>query len=238
VALQQKVIEPVGESRNVFELEYELAARLGFQEKFPWTTNEEWVDYKLKPLGVTLEQLQKEHVVYVTPGVTHQKYRADGFKTASGKVELYSQKMEDVGQDPLPTFRPFEEGPELIEKYPLIGTTRRPGNYVHTRFRDVASLRKLQPDPLLRIHPQDAEARKIADRDTALIESSEGKIQITVVITDETSPGQVIVDFGWGNAWDGGPNVNILTSDQPRCPLSGATPNRRFRCDISRASAS
>ena len=127
----------------------------------------------------------------------------------------------------------IEEGRDLEERYPLIGTTRRPGNYVHTRFRDVASLRKLQPDPLLRIHPRDAEARKIVDKDPATIESPEGAIQATAVVTDETSPGLVIVDFGWGNSWDGGANVNILTSDQPRCPLSGATPNRRFRCEIS-----
>jgi len=236
VALQQKVIEPVGESRSVFELEYELAKRLGLHDQFPWTTDEEWVDYKLSPLGVTVEQLRKEHVVYVTPGVTHRKYHRDGFKTDSGKVELYSQKMEAVGQDPLPTFRPFGEGRELKEKYPLIGTTRRPGNYVHTRFRDVGSLHKLQPEPLLRIHPRDAEARKIAEKDPAVIESPEGTIRTRATITDETGPGLVIVDFGWGNPWDDGANVNILTSDQPRCPLSGATPNRRFRCEISRAS--
>ena len=236
VALQRKVIEPVGESRTVFDLEYDLATRLGLQAQFPWTTNEEWIDYKLNPSGVTFERLLQEHVVYVTPGVTHHKYRTDGFKTESGKVELYSQKLEDVGQDPLPTFRPAEEGRDLKEKYPLIGTTRRPGNYVHTRFREVPGLRKLQPEPLLRIHPRDAEARKIANTDTAVIASPEGTIRTTAVVTDETSPGLVIVDFGWGNAWDGGANVNILTSDQPRCPLSGATPNRRFRCEISSVS--
>ncbi|MEW6671630.1 MAG: molybdopterin-dependent oxidoreductase [Thermodesulfobacteriota bacterium] len=232
VALQRKVIEPLGESRNVFEVEYELATRLELQDRFPWKTNEEWVDYKLGPMGVTFEQLLKEHIVYVGPGVIHQKYRTGGFKTPSGKVELYSQRLADAGQDPLPAFRPFQEGPDLKNKYPLVGTTRRPGCFVHTRFRDVARLNKFQPGPLVRIHPRDAEARKIADKDPATVESPEGVIRATALVTDEIGPGLVIVDFGWGNSWDGGDNVNILTGDQPRCPISGATPNRRFRCEI------
>lgn len=236
VALQRKVIEPLGEARSVFALEYALALRLGLQEQFPWTTDQEWIDYKLRPLGVTFGRLLKEGRIQVTPPLAYRKYLAGDFKTPSGKVELYSQKLADVGQDPLPTFRPIEEG-ELGQKYPLVGTTRRPGGYVHTRFRDVAALRRLQPDPQLRIHPRDAEARKIADNDTAAVESPEGVIRATAVITDETGPGQVIVDFGWGNTWDDGANVNVLTSDRPRCPLSGATPNRRFRCEVSRSTA-
>ena len=96
----------------------------------------------------------------------------------------------------------------------------------------------MQPDPLLRMHPVDAKPRKIGDGDTASVESPEGAISVKVMVTDEIRPGFVILDFGWGNSWDGGPNVNILTSDQPRCPLSGATPNRRFRCKIARTEGS
>jgi anaerobic selenocysteine-containing dehydrogenase len=233
VALQQKVIEPVGESRNVFDVEYALATRLNLQARFPWSSNEGWIDYKLSPLGVSFDQLQQAHVVYVTPGLTYRKYRKEGFKTDSGKIELFSQKLADIGQDPLPVFRPFDDGPDG-KNYPLVGTTRKPGNYVHTRFRDVARLHKIQPEPLLRIHPRDASVRHIADKDTATVASPEGTIQARVVVTEETCPGQVIVDFGWGNPWDDGSNVNVLTSDRQRCPLSGATPNRRFRCDVSK----
>ena len=234
VALQQKIIEPIGESRSVFDVEYELARRLGLKQHYPWTTNEEWINYKLSPLNVTFEELQRLHVIPVTPGIEYNKYSAKGFKTPSGKVELYCQKLKDHNQDPVPVFRPFAESQDLIEQYPLVGTTRRPGNYVHTRFRDVACLRKIQPEPLLRIHFRDARLRNIGDGDLAIVESPEGSISIKAMVTDEIRPGFVVVDFGWGNSWDGGPNVNILTSDQARCPLSGATPNRRFRCEITR----
>lgn len=59
-------------------------------------------------------------------------------------------------------------------------------------------------------------------------------MQATARISDETRIGQVIVGFGWGNPWDGGANVNILTSDRLRCPLSEATPNPRFVCDVKK----
>ena len=234
-ALQQKVIEPPGEARSVFDVEYELAKKLGIEHTYPWTTDEEWINYKLSPLNITFEDLKREHVIYVTPGITLNKYLGNGFKTPSGKIELYSQKLKEHNQDPVPVFRPFAESLELMERYPLVGTTRRPGNYVHTRFRNVASLRKMQPDPLLRIHPRDAGLRNIGDGDLATVESPEGAISIKAMVTDEISPGFAIVDFGWGNSWDGGPNVNILTSDQVRCPLSGATPNRRFRCEVTKS---
>jgi len=237
VALQQQVIEPLGEARSVFEVEHELAKRLGLEHHYPWHTNEEWLNYKLGPLNIDFARLQSQHVIYATPGVGYGKYTEKGFKTPSGKVELYSQKLQDHGQDPLPVFRTDAESPELLERYPLVGTTRRPGNYVHTRFRDVDSLHKIQPEPLLRIHPRDAEVRKIRNGDGATVASPEGVISLKALVTDEIRPGYVILDFGWGNPWDGGPNVNILTSDQTRCPLSGATSNRRFRCEIKRESS-
>jgi len=54
-------------------------------------------------------------------------------------------------------------------------------------------------------------------------------------VTPETRPGMVIIDFGWGNPWDKGANVNILTSDDERDPICSATSNRRFVCEVKRA---
>lgn len=235
VALQRKVIEPVGEARSVFDVEYALATRMGLEKNYPWTTNEGWIDYRLSPSGITFDELRARNVIPLNREVKYGKHVATGFATPTGKVELYSQRLAQVEQDPLPTFRPFEGEADLHETYPLVGTTRRPGNYVHTRFRDVPPLRKRQPDPQLRMHPEDAGRRKIAGGDLCTVESPVGSISLRVEITEGVSAGNVCVDFGWGNPWDGGPNVNVLTSDQPRCPVSGATPNRRFRCQVRAA---
>jgi anaerobic selenocysteine-containing dehydrogenase len=59
-------------------------------------------------------------------------------------------------------------------------------------------------------------------------------IKVKAKVTDEVSPGVVMIDFGWGNPGDQGHNVNILTNDKNRDPISCTTPNRRFRCQVTR----
>jgi anaerobic selenocysteine-containing dehydrogenase len=237
----QKVIEPVGESRPVFEIEYELAKRMGLETAYPWTNTEEWINYRLKPTGITLEKLRQQPVIYTTPPVQHKKYLKNGFNTPSGKVEIYSQKLRDHGYPPLPQYKDLDAGfadqPALLEKYPLIGTSRKPGGYVHTRFRNIPRLRKIEPEPLMRLHPQDAQTRGIKDGDLTAVESPKRKVEIKAKVTTEVLPGVIVIDFGWGNPWDPGPDVNILTSDEDRDPISGSTPNRRFRCQVTKANS-
>lgn len=233
VALRQKVIEPIGESRPVFEVEYELAQRLGLAEFYPWKTTKEWIDYKLKPSGINLEDLKKQPIICVTAPLEYRKYLNNGFNTLSKKVEFFSERLKNHGYEPLPIYRKPAGSPG--DKYPLIGTTRRPGIYVHTRFRNLPMLHKKQPDPLVRLHPQDAQLRGIEEDSWTVVESPQGRIQMKAKVTPETRPGMVIIDFGWGNPWDKGANVNILTSDDERDPICSATSNRRFVCEVKRA---
>ena len=241
VALKPKVIEPVGETRPVFEMEYELATRMGLNTAYPWTNTEEWINHRLKASKITLDDLRKQPIIYATPPLEYQKYLKHGFDTPSGKVEIYSQKLKDHGYPPLPEFKDLDASlaseTASPDNYPLIGTTRRPGAYVHTRFRNIPALQKLEPEPLARLHPQDAQSRKIADADLVAVLSPNGMIKVKAKVTDEVSPGVVIIDFGWGNPGDQGPNVNILTSDKDRDPISCSTPNRRFRCQVTKVNS-
>jgi len=233
VALRQKAIEPIGECRPVFEVEYELARRMGLADTYPWKTIEEWVDYKLKPSGIGFKELLSNPISYVTAPLSYRKYLQKGFATSSGKVEFYSGKLESMGLNPLPIHREPVVVPSA--DYPLNGTTRRQGAYVHTQFRGLPSLRKREPEPLVRIHPQDAAVRGIADGSETEVVSPQGHIRLKALLTEEMQPGLVIIDFGWGNPGDGGVNVNILTADKERDPFTAATPNRRFVCEVRRS---
>jgi anaerobic selenocysteine-containing dehydrogenase len=147
VALRRKVIEPIGECRSVFEIEYELAKRMGLEAAYSWTNNEEWLQYRVQASGISLDDLKNQSVIYVTNPVEYRKYLKSGFDTSSGKVEIYSEKLKHYGYPPLPGYKEydvaFSDQPDLMEMYPLIGTTRRPGAYIHTRFRNIPALRKL-----------------------------------------------------------------------------------------------
>lgn len=237
ICLRRKVVEPPGQARPIMETEYELAHLMGLAETYPWKTTEEWINYRLKPVEVTVSDLEQKTLVHVTPPLQYKKYLKAGFKTPSGKVELSSEKLKNTGLSPLPVYLeppgPFKY-PDLAAQYPLIGTTHRPGNYVHTRFRNIPSFRKLEPEALLRLHPEDAQARGIVSGDKVEIASPEGAVTVKSLVTDKVGPGVVVMDFGWGNPGDGGANVNVLTSDTTRDPFCGATANRCFVCEVKR----
>jgi anaerobic selenocysteine-containing dehydrogenase len=160
-----------------------------------------------------------------------------GFNTQSGKVEFLCQSFEANGYPPFPVYEPPAGEPlgshNTTEKgFSLIGSSRRPGNFIHTRFKYIETLSKMYPDPLVWIHPQDADERGISEGEEVEVTSDQGKIRITSKISDNVKSGHVWVDFGWGNPTDGRAGINSLTSDSYFNPVSGATPNRLFPCEV------
>jgi len=236
VALREKVVEPPGKARSVFEIEYLLAERMGLNRDYPFRGAEEWLDFVLKPSGVTLEGLRQSSIVYASPPVDYRKYGKGGFSTSSGKIECYSPRFGRAGYPALPTFQDPAESPltdpALAKRFSLIGTTKRPAGFVHTKLRNIPVLEKRHPDPHLMVHPADAEKRGIRQNDSVEVESARGSLQVKACITDEVGPGLVAVDFGWGNPSDKKANVNALTSDGVWDPVSGGYPNRLFLCEV------
>jgi len=57
---RKKVIEPLGDCWPDWKFWSELARRMGYGELFPWRTDEELVDFWLKPSGLTREQLTEQ----------------------------------------------------------------------------------------------------------------------------------------------------------------------------------
>jgi anaerobic selenocysteine-containing dehydrogenase len=237
-ALRNKVIEPIGESMPVFETEFELSKRMGLAAAYPWQTTEEWITARLAGSGVTFNDLKEMHIAYTTKPMVYRKYLKEGFKTDSGKVELYSRKFELLGYDPLPEYRDPDEGliaaENMLEKYPLIGTTFRESSYVHSQFRNIPALRKLAPEQCIRMNPADAFGRGLKDGQMATVTSPSGEIKVQAKITEEVPAGLVLIDFGWGNPGDGGANVNVLSDDKVRDPVSCSTSNQRFRCQVAK----
>ena len=236
LALREKVIEPVGESRSVFQTEYELAKRMGIEQSYPFRNAEEWIHFVLEPSHVTLDDLRNNQIVYASPPVVYRKYKEEGFKRESRKVECFSGRFKRSHCQPLPVFQYPEEShrtnPDGSKGYPLSGTTRRPAEFVHTKFRNLPALGNRYPDPLVMVHPDDAGERGIRQNDWVEVKSPRGKIEAKARITEDLKPGLVAIDFGWGNPTDRKASMNALTSDEVWDPVSGGYPNRLFVCEI------
>jgi len=231
--LRKKVLQ-FEEARSDAEFWLELARRMGYGEYFPWNDPGEVIDYLLEPSGLSMKQLKDE-----MPGglqyrsvVYNQHKDRGGFRTPSGKVEIYSETMKNLGYDPLPTYRePIESPistPELAKDYPVILTTgaRMLGN-LHSQLRNIPKLRKLAPEPLAEIHPDTARKYNINDGDTITVETKRGSIDIKARVTEDILPGVVNVPHGWSEA-----NVNALTFEQPGDPVSGLPTLKALLCRV------
>jgi anaerobic selenocysteine-containing dehydrogenase len=229
-----RVIKPVGNSKEDWEIWAELGRRMGYADYFPWEDSDELFKYWLEPSDISLDQLKQN------PGGVHyaerkfQKYLKNGFNTPSKKVEIYSELMEKFGYDPLPTFRESDESPvsrlDLVGEYPLILTTGpRTVAYLHSEFRNLPSLRRLVPEPLMEINPQTASSLGIADRDVVKVESLRGSIEMRAQLTENIHPKVVSIQHGWSEA-----NVNLLTDDEVRDPVSGFVSFKSLMCRVTK----
>lgn len=238
LALREKVVEPPGEARSVFEIEYELAKRMGMQDGYPFRNTEEWINFVLEPSQITLNDLRNNHIIYASEPVTYYKYRKDGFNTPSRKVECYLERFKTFKYRPFPSFEYPKESkfsnPELSKHFRFQATTRKPYEFVHSKLKNLEPLHRIYPNPLLIIHQEDARERSIRENDLVEVISPRGKIELNAKISDITQPGLLIIDFGWGNPTDKKANINILVSDEVWDPISGGYPNRLFLCDVKK----
>ena len=243
VLAQQKAVQ-IGECKSDEEIFVALARRMNL----PVGTEsvEEVLDAQVrKGCGLSFEELKE--LGFHQPAFRYAKYKEDGFKTPTGKIELYSTKLEKWGYAPLPY---YEEPPEsplsspgIAKDFPLVLTTgARIPFYFNSEHRQIAKLRKAHPDPIVEIHPDTARPLGIRNKDWVWIETPRGKIKQKARVTDEIDPRVVHIEHGWWFPEEPGPehgiwksNANVLTSnDPPYDPAMGTYQLRALLCRIAR----
>jgi len=244
VLVRQKVAE-IGECRDDKQILFDLAHRLGMSDDFPWRDVREYCDWTLEGAGLTFEEFKDLGIL--TGKMRYRKYEQEGFATPSGKVELRCSTLESMGYDPLPdVVEPAESPystPDLFKDYPLIITTgSRIQGYFCSEGRQIASLRKLNPDPVMEIHPDTASSLGIESGDWVWIESPRGRIKQRAKLTDGIHPGVVHAQHGWWFPEKEPPeygftesNVNVLAADMPCDPHTGSESLRAFLCKVYKA---
>jgi len=232
--LTQQACTPLGNAKEDWWIWAELGRKMGYGEYYPWQSNDELVDDLLATTRVRRRDLEAhpEGVPYAEQEFRH--YLKKGFETPSGKVEIYSEAMKAMGYDPLPTFQePMDSPlsrPELAKEYPLTIFSYRINPFTGSQYFNLPAARKRDPEPLVDIHPDTACCYGIADGDWVNVESLQGSIKTRARVTEDIPPGIIAAPFGWG----GEANVNKLTDDMRRDPISGY-PNFKPLCRITKA---
>ena len=100
------------------------------------------------------------------------------FKTASGKAELFSEKLKQQGLDPVIAFTPPSESRHSpqAKAFPLELLARKADNFLNSTFCNIRVTQKMEEAGLLEMNTADARARGIADGDTVRVFNRRGDI--------------------------------------------------------------
>ncbi|MGD8539562.1 MAG: molybdopterin-dependent oxidoreductase [Candidatus Aminicenantes bacterium] len=213
----------VEECKPDIEINFELAKR--FDPDFRWENIHELFDEILEPSGMTFKELQQKGWAFPPEGHPSAPYhrfekgllrpdKKPGFKTPSGKMELYSTLREEWGYEPIahyeePPFTPVSR-PDLFKKYPLIlSTGRRSPVYFHAEHRNIPWLRNIDPDPVIEIHPDTAKSLDIGNGEWVWVENWLGRCKLKAKVTIIVPPWMVMAAHGWWFPEKAGPEPSL-----------------------------
>jgi anaerobic selenocysteine-containing dehydrogenase len=242
ILARPKIVEPMAECWPDSKILNELGKCLGYGQYF-WNDMRECLEEILKPAGMTYDDFK--NIGILKGKWEYRGYEKKGFNTPSGKVEIYSQQLKEWGYDPLPAYQDLSESP-LLKEYPLIFTSAKDPFYFHSAYRNISSLRKLSPEPIVLIHPETASHLGIDEGDWVSIETKQGTIRQKAKLNTEIDPRLIVLSFGWWfperkdlelSGWKES-NLNILTNnDPPYEPAIGSTSLRGVPCRIYKSEA-
>jgi anaerobic selenocysteine-containing dehydrogenase len=235
--VSNQAIEPLGECRSNVEVFRALAERMGFEDGCFRETVDEMIDLALDSKNPWLEGINRERLEsdphvrlnFVTPGAglpaSGTQYPAaepflpfaqGGFRTASGKAELYSEALKAQGLDPLAEFTPPSESRhgKKENSLPLELLARKADNFLNSTFSNVPSVKEMEELGLLEICEADAKARGINSGDKVRVFNQRGDILLKARVDGKVQPGVVSARLNWAKTTPGFQSINALTSEK------------------------
>ena len=172
-----------------------------------------------------------------------------GFPTPTRRVEIYSERLLQHGYAPVPAFAATDI-PAGPTEFPLRLSSAKTVAYCHSQHRNIASLRRLAPDPIVEMARQPALARGIEEGDWVRIRTPDGsavaraKLVAGHAFQSQHVSSPVFGQHGWwidgpsGSPYDAGhplaANLNQVTSTAAADPISGSIPLRSWWCEVEK----
>ncbi|MBA2685772.1 MAG: molybdopterin oxidoreductase family protein [Gemmatimonadaceae bacterium] len=224
VTLNRPSIEPVGECKPNSEIFRLIAARMGIDHPVMHDDDLELIRQALdttsdKLKGVTLEALLEKGWSRLNLPRPYLPFAEGAFPTPSGKCELFSQRLEDMGLDGLATYTaPYESrtsSPELAAQFPLSLISSPAHQFLNSTFVNVDALRRGAREPELMIHPDDATPRAVLDGIRVEVHNERGSFSAVARVSDAVSEGTVWSPSIWWTKFSkDGRNANDTTSQR------------------------
>jgi len=197
VTIQQQVVKPMFDTRPGTQIIIELARHLGIGKYFNFDI-EEANRLRLKPFGVTLEELKEKGLVSVG-----EKWK-EGFEklqTPSGKVEIYSKTLEDLGFPPIPRWQDPLFSPDADDPHAFRLLHGKQAIHTHAMTANQPYLMAISRRyDLIRLWMNKARGAKLGlqDGDWVVMSSVVGEGRIRVRLTEGIHPSCVWLPSGYG----------------------------------------
>ena len=220
----QKLVEPVHEARNDYNIFADIASGLGLQYEFTQGKSEkDWLTllyndarHKAASLNVILPSFEEfwsqgyvEVPVPSKPFVAMADFRSDPLtfkcKTPSGKIEIFSETIHSFGYSDCPGHPTWLEpkewlGGKLAGKFPLHMISNQPRNKLHAQldYSEFSQKSKIAGREPVRINSKDALKREIKTGDVVKIFNDRGAILAGALVCDSIRSGVIELSTG---AW-------------------------------------
>jgi sulfite reductase (NADPH) flavoprotein alpha-component len=232
LTLMRQAVAPVGDALPDWQIIARVACAMGFADAFGHTGADEvfeeikqfWnprTGYDLR--GASHARLRESPLQWpCAPGGPQRnplRYLNDGVSQAvrhapDGSQPPIAFATEDGRAVFLP--RPHALPAEMPNsEYPFVLNTGRLQHQWHTLTKTgkIPTLNKLNPGPFVELHPEDAAALGVRDKDTVEIRSRRGRAVLPVVVTDRVRPGNCFAPFHWNDVFGEHLAINAVTSD-------------------------
>jgi anaerobic selenocysteine-containing dehydrogenase len=221
VVLNRPAIAPVGQARTNTDFFRDLAQRMGLNDPC-FRDSDEALCRTAFGDAVDFSALLDQG--FASLSVPDAPFAEGGFPTPSGRCEFFSQRLADQGQDGLPDHLPNFEPANTHPDYPLAMISPPSRHFLNSTFVNVKSLRDMEGQPWLEMHPNDALARGLSDGQSVVVFNDRGRYECSVQVNTRARPGVVNgMGIWWRKLGANGTNVNEVTSqrltDMGRAPV-------------------
>jgi anaerobic selenocysteine-containing dehydrogenase len=209
LTFNEPAIAPLGQAKPNTQIFRELAAAMGFSEPCFADSDEQLATQALQ--GVDADPLGRSG--WFKLPLPDAPFAEGGFLTADGKAQVLPAGYGLPRH--VPPYESAQSAPALAARYPLAMISPPARNFLNSSFVNVRSLRDIEGEPLLELHPEDARARGIADGSVVRVFNDRGSYRCKAALNGRARPG-VVNGLGvwWRKFGLDGRNVNELTSQQ------------------------
>lgn len=219
----QQAIQPIGSSRNDYDIFSGIARELGIEQSFTEGRDEQqWIKSiylatveRAKAKGINLPSYSDfKKVGWFKPEapvasvIMLKAFRddpvANPLSTVSGKIEIYSSTVASFNYDDCPGHPTWMEPIEWlggdISQYPLHLISNQPKTKLHSQLDHGSHCRAAkikQREPIM-LHPDDAKLRGLNNGDVVRVFNQRGACLGGVIIDDQVMQGVVQMSTG---AW-------------------------------------